>query len=231
MRKMPLSAWLMLAILLATVVVLPGLALPQVAQQNLTLVVNGRPGGAPVVKMNGRSYVELDDLARAGGGTLGFRGNQVILTMPALAPSTVAPAPAASAPANQGFSKEFLRAGIEEIAAIREWRSVLTNAVQRGYPVTDEWLSGYRTQASKNLTLSSVAASTDSDRDALRLLTSEFDNMQALNDKILGLSKSMVYIAPDSLSNDPLDQKVLNCAHSLGAMAASGQFQDDGSCH
>jgi hypothetical protein len=229
MQKRTFSAWVMLAGLVALLVVSPGFAKPQVAQPNLTLIVNGRPGGAPIVKMNGRSYVELEDLARAGNGTLGFKGNQVMLTLPAPVPSTVSAAPAATA--NQGFSKEFLRAGIEEMAAIREWRSVLTNAVQRGYPVTDDWLSGYRTQASKNLTLTSVAASTDSDRDAFRLLTSEFDNMQALSDKILGLSKSMVYIAPDALSNDPLDQRILNCAHSLGAMAASGQFQDDGSCH
>jgi hypothetical protein len=97
--------------------------------------------------------------------------------------------------------------------------------------VTEEGLSGYRIQAAKNLTLTSVAASTDSDRDALRLLTSEFDNMQSLSNKILGLSKSMEFIAPDTLSNDPLDQRILNCAHSLAAMAASGQFQDDGSCH
>jgi hypothetical protein len=55
--------------------------------------------------------------------------------------------------------------------------------------------------------------------------------MQTLSNKILGLSKSMEFIAPDTLSNDPLDQRILNCAHSLAAMAASGQFQDDGSCH
>jgi len=41
----------------------------------------------------------------------------------------------------------------------------------------------------------------------------------------------MTYIAPDALENDPLDKKIVNCAHSLGAMAASGQFHDDGSCH
>ena len=231
MRKRLFGAGLMLAALLGLLVVSPGLALPQAAQQNLTLIVNGRAGGAPIVKMSGRSYVDIEDLARAGGGTLGFKGNQVILTVPASATSAV-PAPAAATEhANQGFTKEFLRAGIEEMASIREWRSVLTNAVQRGYPVTEEGLSGYRVQAAKNLTLASVAASTDSDRDALRLLTSEFDNMQTLSNKILGLSKSMEFIAPDTLSNDPLDQRILNCAHSLAAMAASDQFQDDGSCH
>jgi hypothetical protein len=28
-----------------------------------------------------------------------------------------------------------------------------------------------------------------------------------------------------------LDQSILNCAHSLAAMAANGQFVDDASCH
>src|SRR5579863_9290186 len=41
----------------------------------------------------------------------------------------------------------------------------------------------------------------------------------------------MNYISPDTLKNDPLDQKILNRARSLAPMAASGQFQDDGSCH
>jgi hypothetical protein len=79
--------------------------------------------------------------------------------------------------------------------------------------------------------LVSVAASTDSDRDALGLLTNEFDNMQNLSDKITELRKSMDYIAPDTLNEDPLDQRILNCAHSLASMAVGGQFQDDGSCH
>jgi hypothetical protein len=41
----------------------------------------------------------------------------------------------------------------------------------------------------------------------------------------------MDYISPDALKNDPSDQKILNRARSLAPMAASGQFQDDGSCH
>jgi len=59
MRKWPFSAWLMLAALLA----LPIFALSQAAQQNLSLIVNGRPGVAPVVQLNGRSYVEIEALA------------------------------------------------------------------------------------------------------------------------------------------------------------------------
>jgi hypothetical protein len=216
---------------LALLLAFPGFALPQAAQQNLTLAVIGRPGTAPVVQLNGRSYVEVEALARVSSGSLAFKGNQIILTLPGSAANTSPAPPAATEPVNQGFTKEFLRAGIEEMAAIREWRSVLTNAVQHGYPVSEDWLAVYRVQAAKNLTLASVAASTDSDRDALKLLTSEFDNMHTLSNKILGLSKSMDYISPDTLTHDPLDEKILNCAHSLASMAAGGQFQDDESCH
>lgn len=227
MRKRPFSNWWLLVALLA----LPIFALSQVAQQTLTLIVNGRPGDATVVQMNGRSYVEIEALARLASGSLSFKGNQIILTLPASAASPVASSPATTEPANQGFSKEFLRAGIEEMAAIREWRSVLANAVQHGYPITEDWLSVYRAQAAKGLTLASVAVSTDSDRDALRLLTNEFDNMQKLSNTVLESRKSMDYISPTTLNDDPLDQKIMNCAHFLASMAAGRQFLDDGSCH
>ncbi|MGB8494316.1 MAG: hypothetical protein WCE53_07965 [Candidatus Acidiferrum sp.] len=227
MRKRPFSKWLTLAALLA----LPILALSLAAQQNLTLIVNGRPGGVTVVQLNGRPYVEIEALARVASGSLSFKGSQIILTLPASTASTLPTPPSTTEPANQGFSKEFLRAGIEEMAAIREWRSVLANAVQHGYPITQDWLSVYRVQAAKGLTLASVAVSTDSDRDALGLLTNEFDNMQKLSNAILELRKSMDYISPTTLNDDPLDQKIMNCAHALASMAAGRQFLDDGSCH
>jgi hypothetical protein len=227
MRKRPFNAWLLLAGVLA----LPGLALSQAAQQNLTLIVRGRPGIATIVQIYGRSYVEIEALARVANDSLGFKGNQVILTLPGSAASALPVPSSTTEPANQGFSKEFLRATIEEMAAIREWRSVLTNAVQHRYPMAEEWLSGYRDQAAENLALASVAVSTDSDRDALKLLTHESDNMQELSNKILELHKSMDYISPDTLINDPLDKRILDCAHSLATMAAGHQFQDDGSCH
>ena len=56
--------------------------------------------------------------------------------------------------------------------------------------------------------------------------------MQELDNKVLtARKKELDYMAPDSVKNDPLDQKLLNCAHSLAAMAASREFQDNGSCH
>jgi hypothetical protein len=54
--------------------------------------------------------------------------------------------------------------------------------------------------------------------------------MRALTDKYLQMTKSMTYIDPNSLDNDPLDQKLRACGHSLASMATANQFVDDGSC-
>jgi hypothetical protein len=58
-----------------------------------------------------------------------------------------------------------------------------------------------------------------------------FNNMNTLSDRLLQANRNRTYVPPDALNNDPLDQRILNCAHSLAAMAASGQFADDASCH
>jgi len=62
------------------------------------------------------------------------------------------------------------------------------------------------------------------------LLSKEFDHMQELDNENPSAREKLDYITPDSVKNDPLDQKVLNCAHSVAAIASSGEFQDNGSC-
>ena len=137
----------------------------------------------------------------------------------------------ASGPAHPGFSKDFLKGSLETMSDIREWRSALLNAIENHYPIKDAWMDNYRAQAAKNLRLTSIAATTPSDRNAFQLLSREFDHMQRLGDKILAARKNLNYITPDIVKKDPLDQKILNCARSLAGMAASGEFQDDGSCN
>jgi hypothetical protein len=200
-------------------------------QQNGTLVVSGQSGVAPVIQVNGRSYVEVEALARLTNGSLSFKGNQITLTLPAPAAGAPTTDSSASQPAGSEFSKEFMKAGIEEMSVIREWRSALVNAVQNGYPLTDDLVAAYRGQAATNLRLASVAVSTDSDQNVYQLLSNEFDKMQQLTNKLLAARKNLNYISRDALKDDPLDQQVLACARSLAAIAASGQFQDDGTCH
>jgi len=222
-RKSPWTA-----LFLGVLMIVPALALCRAAQAPQTLIVNGQPTPISVVQMNGHSYVDLEALARVANGSLIFNGNQITMTLPG---TGVTPAPAsANLASNSEFSKGFMRAGIEQMTVIREWRTALANAIQNGFPITEDWLSTYRNQATTALRLSFVAISTDSDRNAYRLLNSEFENMKQLSNNYVAMRQSMQFIAPDSLANDPLNRKILDCGHSLAAMAANGQFVEDGSC-
>ena len=153
----------------------------------------------------------------------------MILTLPSQVPRTTAES--ASNQSTTGFSKDFLKAAIEEMSVVREWRSALMNASRQVYPVTEQWVEPFQAEAQKNLRLVSLAASTESDRKALQLLTSEFNNMRKLSAKFIDATRSRTYISLGELDSDPLDQKILNCAHSLAAMASNNEFTDDGSCH
>jgi len=225
MRKISWCGWLILLVLF----IVPGLALTQTVQQSRTLIVNGQSGEVKVMAIDGRSYVDLESLAHIANGTLGFSGKQITLTLPVGGTASVATPP--SPPANSGFSKQFLRAGIEEMALIREWRSALVNSIDNNYPIQETWLESYRGRAFTSLGLASVAASTDSDRSAVQLLSSEFDNMKALSIKLLAERKMMHIVSPENLNDDPLNQNILTCARSLASMVVGGQFVDDASCH
>ncbi len=222
--------------LVALFLVVPGAALSQDANRNRNLIINGQSTQVPVVQVNGRSYVDLEALASAVNGSLSFSGSQIAFSVPigsaSSAPAATAPRPTSSTiPASPpGFSKGFLNAGIEEAATLREWHTALASAVQNGYPVTAAMLAPYRAQATTSLRLAATAASTDSDHSAYQLLNNEFQNMAKLSDKYIAARAAMTYVSPDALQNDSLNQKFVACAHSLGAMAASGQFVDDGTC-
>jgi hypothetical protein len=218
-------AWLLAALFLVG----PGIALSQDAAQSGTLVITGRTGHVPVIQVNGRSYVDLESLARTVNGSLSFGGSQITLTLPGA--RTAAPAQAPVQQPNRGFSPGFLRAGIEAMATVREWHSALATAIQNQIPITASWLGAYRAQAATSLNLAQAAISTSSDRNAYPLLNNEFQNMGMLTDKYVAKRANVEYISPDSLQNDDLNQSIVNCGHSLAAMSASGQFVDDGSCH
>jgi hypothetical protein len=213
--------------LVAGLAVVPGMVLSQGVEESRTLVIEGQAGQAPVVRIRGKSYVDLEELARLTHGSLSFNGSQATLTLPGSGASTAT----TIAGDKSEFSREFLRASIEEMTMIREWRIVLTNAVQNGIPIGDDWMAIYRGPALKSLRLASVAASTDADRSAYQLLSNEYDNMKKLSDRFVAAHTAQNYLPPDSLKSDPLNEQILSCARALAAMAASGQFADDESCH
>jgi hypothetical protein len=77
------------------------LNLSAIAQQNLTLVVSGQPGQIPIVQLNGKSYVDINALARLTNSSVSIKGNQVILTPAGSSPSTPAAGHEPSAPTAQ----------------------------------------------------------------------------------------------------------------------------------
>ena len=216
--------------ILVMLLIVPAFALSQATQEPQTLTVSGQSGQLTVLQMNGHSYVDLEALAQVVHGSLSFNGKQITLTLSGATGTSTAADSSASSSASTGLSKGFLKAGIEAMSTLREWHSALANAIQNGFPIAADWLNQYRNQTSTALRLASVATSTDSDQSAYQLLNDEFENMKTLSNNYVAARQSVDYIAPDALANDPLNQKIINCGHSLAAMAADGQFVDDGSC-
>ena len=229
----PTKVALLLAILAA--------ALSLGAADKNTLILNGQSTDVLVTYVGGRPYVDLQALASALNGSISSYAGMVALSIPVSsanqAPSptgsSAAPTPVATqpAPSNPGFSREFLNAGIEEMSTLREWHTALQTAIQTGIPLSQGFLQPYRAQATTNLRLAFVAATTTADRSAYQLLNNLFLNMGQLADKYLNMRASLTYIAPDALQGDDLNTRLMNCARFLGVMAASGQFSDNGSCH
>ena len=238
-RRKPSAAFCLTALLL----LIAAAAFSQNSSQKHTLIINGKSTEVPLIQVNGHAYVGLEALADALRGTLSSSGKMVALSVHLSSANsttdsslttttqTSSPTQSQTPPSNPGFSRQFLNAGIEQMSTLREWHTALETAIRNGIPLSASLLAPYRAQATTNLRLASVAASTPSDQSAYQLLNGEFQNMVKLSDKYISLRASLTYIAPDALQNDELNKRILACGHSLGAMAAAGQFSDDGSCH
>jgi hypothetical protein len=198
----------------------------QAQKTGSTFTVAGHGGETQLLQVNGKSYVEIETLARLTGGTLSFKDSQTILTLP---PSNSDQA--ITPPAKRGFSRAFTEAGIEEMGVIREWRIAIVNAVQSNSPLSEDWISAQHRLAEKNLALASAAASTDDDRSAYPLLSAEFNNMQTLSDQYVATRKAASFISPDTFHSTPLEDQILACAQNFVSMTGSQEFQDQPSCH
>ena len=216
-----------IAIILATLPMLLANGRAQTPQKGSTLAIAGHPGEAQLIQVNGKSYIDIETLARLTRGTLSFKANQAILSLPPSDPEVQASASRSSA----GFSRAFTQAGIEEMSVIREWRSAIVNAVLKNSPVSEDWISSQRTLADKNLELASAAASTNDDRSAYPLLSAEFNNMRNLSELYLAIRKQATFISPDTFHNGPLEDQILSCARGFVSMTENHEFQDQPACH
>ena len=200
-----------------------------------TLVVQGCTVETPVIQMQGRTLVDVQELARITNGSLSFERDQIILTMPRCDASKTAGDDAGK----PRFSGTFTKAGIEAMASIREWGGMLMITVQNGYPVGNTMagnaIMAYQGRAADGIALASSAASTDSDNRGLELLRNEFNNVQAWADTFIkarnSLSAANVTTSETAIKNDPDIQKLVHCGEFLAQMFADATFRDDATCH
>jgi hypothetical protein len=223
-------------------------AAAQMEEQFRTLVINDQSGKVVVLEVGDRTYVDLKRLVQIGHGSIEYRGNQIIVSLSGTSASNstkrtteaeqskeAEQSPEAGQSTNVGLSREFMKAGIEEISLLREWASSLANSLQNGYPVSENWVAGYRAKAHTGVGIVAAAVSTEGDRSAAELLNREFEAVQEWSNKLMDARKSMdaakYALSPNALQNDPLSQRIITCGRFLGQMLASGSFQDDASCH
>jgi hypothetical protein len=215
------------ATMLAALLMLPGKVNAQTQPKAPTLKIAGYPGEAQLLQVNGKSYVEVETLARLTKGTLSFKAGQTTLTLPPAEAATPASAPREKA----GFSTAFVQASIEELSIIREWRVAIVSAVRNNAPAAEDWIAAQHRLAEKNLALASSAATTDDDRSASPLLSAEFNNMQNLSERYLALRKQSAFISLDTFNSSPLEEQILSCARGFVSMTESHAFQDLAACH
>jgi lipopolysaccharide export system protein LptA len=82
-----------LAVTLTALLMLPASGPAQAKQKASTLTIVGHAGEAQLLQINGKSYVEVETLARLTHGSLSFKANQTILTLPPSASEAQAPKP------------------------------------------------------------------------------------------------------------------------------------------
>ena len=217
--------------LLTLSLIFAGAALAQNAPQKKTLVINGRTADGTVLQIDGHSYVDVETLARIMGATVSFEPGRVVLT------GTAPPPNAKPGSIPGGLSKEFSRAGISDLAEMREWKGAITSALRSGV-AGGNWLApllhDHRVRTEESLGQATVAATTDSDKLALQLLKSEFTNLGQWDSNaqasILALNAEQ-NLNPAAAQNDPLLAKISECGKFLNAMLVGGEFADSSSCH
>src|ERR1700721_448713 len=82
-----------IAIMLAPLPMLLTNGPAQTLQKGSTLTIAGHPGEAQLVQVNGKSYIDIETLARLTRGSLSFKANQTIPSLPPSDPEVQTPAP------------------------------------------------------------------------------------------------------------------------------------------
>jgi hypothetical protein len=192
------------------------------------LVVNGKATNAAILQVDGHSYVDIETLAQITNGSVTVEANRIVLTIPNPA------ADASAAPTTPGLSRDFASAAIGTLTEMREWKGVLGTMVTYGLAVSGGWAQAYHDRVETSLAQASVAATTNSDRDALQLLNNQFATLSKWASEIVSERQALNgarTMDPNALKNDPVLARISNCGSFLSSMVVSGVYADNPNCH
>jgi len=196
------------------------------------LVVNGHSVPDAVVQINGHAYVEIDSLAEAMRASVKFFPDRVVLTT--LEEPVQLPPPQAVVPQmKEGITREFARAALAHLSAMREWKDAIIRVIKAGEPAGTK-LQDYRDRAVESLRLASISAITNSDLNALQLIRNEFAYMQQWDSGAMAANQAMSgeqAVNPNFPQNDAMVARISGCHSFLNSMIVSGVFADSSLCH
>ncbi|MGB6482637.1 MAG: hypothetical protein WBE86_04035 [Candidatus Acidiferrales bacterium] len=196
------------------------------------LLINGKAAGA-VLQVNGHSYVDIETLAKLTNGSISFEANQIVLTIPPSHPSLPASSGVTSPQSTEELSKGFASAAIGALAEMREWKGAVGTMVTFGLAVSGAWAQTYYDRAEASLAQASVAASTNADRNALRLLNNQYNTLSKWAGDVAAARQALngaMTTDPNAMQNDPVLIKFSKCDAFLSSMLISRVFADNSSC-
>jgi hypothetical protein len=214
-------------VIMGTFLSAAGLLLAQGAPARI-LVVNGKTMPTTVVQINGHSYVDIETVGQIANATITVEADRIILT------ARDSGSTASSSAPPEGLSKDFARAGIAELAEMREWRGAVGAVLTYNVPFVGTWPQDYHDHVEASLSQVAITATTDSDRDALQLLRNEFSNLDSWTSGVIATRQALnatETVRPDVAQNDPALIKIANCSSFLSTMLVSGVFADNPNCH
>lgn len=191
------------------------------------LILNGKATSAAVLQMDGHSYVDVETLAQITNGSVRIEAGQVVLTIPN------SNFDANTAQVTPGLSREFASAAIATLAEMKEWKGGLGAMVTFGLAVDGSWAQIYHERVQTSLEQATVAASTNSDHNALQLLNTQYANLAKWESMVFAERQDhngARTVAANSLRDDPVLIKFSNCGRFLSAMLGSGIFADNPNC-
>jgi len=193
------------------------------------LEVKDHSGNVPMARVNGRRFVDLEELTKTAGGSLICEGNTCVLTLAKPAGA----APADTKAAESGFSRPFMAAAIEALASMREWGSTVALSVRNSYQLGPS-VNAYRENAEAKVRLAAVKVASDDDRRGMDLLQKELNNVQAWSEQLVAAQKSLntanLAMSQEGFDNDESYHGLVRCGHYLANMLGSGTFQAGPEC-